>query len=75
MMNKVREVRKKRGMSVSELARRANTSRNTIYNIEKGITKSIDGMLMFRIADALDTAERDIFFTPIVTHEEHNQIA
>lgn len=73
MKNKVKEIRIKRGMSVSELARRANTSRQTIYAIEKGKTKKIDGVLMFAIADALEYDEREIFFEPNVTHGVHNK--
>jgi len=61
MENKVKEYRIKRGMFISELARRAKTSRQTIHAIEKGERKSIDGQLMFRIADALEADERDIF--------------
>lgn len=61
MENRVREFRVKRGMFVSELARRAETSRQTIHAIENGQRKSINGQLMFRIADALETPEREIF--------------
>lgn len=72
MMNRVKEIRTKRGMTVSELARRAKTSRQTIYAIEKNETKNISGALMFRIADALEYAEREIFLTKTVTHDEQN---
>lgn len=70
MENKVKELRNKRGMSVTELSRRAQTSRQTIYAIEKQEIKNISGPLMFRIADALDFDEREIFFESIVTHGE-----
>lgn len=70
MENRVKELRNRRGMSVSELARRAKTSRQTIYSIEKQEIKNVSGPLMFRIADALECAEREIFFNPAVTHEE-----
>jgi DNA-binding XRE family transcriptional regulator len=61
MENKVREIREDIGMNISELARRANTSRNTIYNIEKGITKDVSINLAYAIADALKRNEREIF--------------
>ena len=71
MENRVKELRNKRGMSISELARRASTSRQTIYAIEKQEIKNISGPLMFRIADALEYDERVIFCNQTVTHEEH----
>lgn len=70
MFNKLREIRIDEGMSVSELARRAKTSRQTIHAIENGSRKSVNGSLMFRIADALKRDEREIFFTRPVNHEE-----
>lgn len=70
MKNRLREIRERRGMSVSKLAQRAKTSRQTIYAIEKCERKSIDGHLMFRLADALEVDEREIFFTDDVTHDD-----
>lgn len=66
MFNKLREVRRDEGMSVAELARRVNTSRQTIHAIESNSRKRIDGTLMFRIADALKRDEREIFFETAV---------
>lgn len=62
MKNTVNEMRKKRGMSVAELARRSNTSRQTIYAIENQKIKRVSGVLMFSIAESLDCGEREIFF-------------
>ncbi|MDR6555489.1 helix-turn-helix domain-containing protein [Paenibacillus qinlingensis] len=61
MENKLRDTRIKRGMSISELARRSNTTRQTIYAIEKSEVKNISGYLMFALADALECNEREIF--------------
>lgn len=72
MENKLREIRNDEGMSVAELARRAKTSRQTIHAIENKSQKSVNGMLMFRIADALKRDEREIFFNLNVTHEEQS---
>ncbi|WP_078597146.1 helix-turn-helix transcriptional regulator [Evansella clarkii] len=60
--NKLKEVRTEIGMSVSELARRAGTTRQTIYNIEKKDHKDVSGMLMFSIAKALKKDVSQIFF-------------
>lgn len=74
MKNKVMEIRTRRGMTISELARRAKTSRQTIYSLEKQTIKNVSGPLMFRIADALEYDERGIFFDEGVTHEEQNLV-
>ncbi|MNO54447.1 hypothetical protein D3C76_449210 [compost metagenome] len=69
--NKLKEVRKQRGMSVSELARRSKTSRQTIYNIEDKNAVP-NGLLMISICEALDKAPKEIFFTQNVTHVKQN---
>lgn len=68
MLNKVRDKRVDVGMSVSELARRARVSRQSIYLIENGTTKNVSGQVMLAIADALRCDEREIFFRQDVTH-------
>lgn len=60
--NTLRKVRNERGMSVSELARRASTSRQTITNIEL-YGQNPNGLLMLRICQALGKKPEDIFFT------------
>lgn len=67
MNNKLREVREEVGMSVSELARRANTSRQTITKIELH-GQEPSGVLMLAISNALKKDPRDIFFTNSVIH-------
>lgn len=74
MENRVKEFRNRRGMSITELAKRSKTSRQTIYAIEKQEIKNVSGALMFRIADALDFDEREIFFESDVTHDEQKLI-
>lgn len=74
MKNNLRKIRMDVGMSVSELARRASTSRQTIYGIENGTRKNVSGILMFNIADALKRSEREIFFVNDVIHEEHSVV-
>lgn len=62
MNNKLREVREEIGMSVSELARRAKTSRQTITKIELH-GQEPSGILMLAISNALKKDPREIFFT------------
>lgn len=65
MYNKLREIRIDIGMSVAELARRANTSRQTITNIELH-GQEPSGFLMLNIAKVLRRDPREIFFTESV---------
>lgn len=63
--NRVRAIRERRGMSVSELSRRVQVARQTIYNIEDGDPSSKIGV-MRRIAEALDVPLEDLFETAVV---------
>lgn len=65
--NKLREVRKEIGMPVSELARRVQTSRQTITNIEL-YGQVPNGLLMLSICDVLGKEPREIFFRNNVIH-------
>lgn len=69
--NKLREIREDIGMSVSELARRCKTSRQTITNIELH-GQEPSGMLVLAIGEALKKDPREIFFTNSVTHVGQN---
>lgn len=55
----IRTIRERRGMSVSELARRSSMSRGYLYLIEKGETNPTEEKLI-AIAEALDTSVSDI---------------
>jgi DNA-binding XRE family transcriptional regulator len=60
--NKLREVRQEIGMSLSELARRAKSSRQTITNIElKG--QIPNGLLMIAICEVVKKDPKEIFLT------------
>lgn len=65
--NKLREIREDIGMSVSELARRAKTSRQTITNIELH-GQEPSGYLVITISESLKKDPREIFFHRNVTH-------
>jgi DNA-binding XRE family transcriptional regulator len=56
------------GMPVSELARRAKTTRQTITNIELH-GQEPSGYLLIAIADALRVNPREIFFASGVNHD------
>lgn len=70
MNNRLREVRKEIGMSVSELARKAKTSRQTITNIELH-GQEPSGVMMLAISHALQRDPREIFFIPDVIQGLH----
>lgn len=65
MSNKLRQTREEVGMSLSELAKRAGTSRQTLTNIElHGQEPGV--RLAFSIASALKVDPRLIFFDDVV---------
>ena len=65
LVNKLRDIRLQTGMSVSELARRSGTTRQTITNIElHGQEPGVK--LALQIAQALNKDAKDIFFDDFV---------
>lgn len=69
--NKVKEVRKKRGMPIAELARRTNLSRMTISNIENNkVVPSLESAIL--ISKELECDIGEIFFEVDVNHELQN---
>ncbi|MCA1011382.1 helix-turn-helix transcriptional regulator [Halobacillus halophilus] len=66
--NKLKEIRKHRGMSISELSRRTELSRMTIYAIEKGSTNPTLKTVT-SICKVLDKKPCEIFFDVLVNHE------
>lgn len=72
--NKLREIRMDIGMPISELARRTDTTRQTITNIElHGQEPSVT--LALKIAKALKRDPFDIFFTNDVIQGLQNKTA
>ncbi|WP_088834428.1 MULTISPECIES: helix-turn-helix transcriptional regulator [Paenibacillus] len=64
MKNRVREFRLEAGLSVVELAQKANTTRQTIHSIEnQEEIKKVSGAIMFAIADALNRNVREVFLS------------
>ena len=72
MSNNLRETRKSVGMTLTELARRADASRETITKIELH-GQVPNGILMLRIARALNKDPRDIFFDTSGVQEQQSE--
>ena len=70
MFRKIKEARKRKGMTQSELAAASGVSRATIIGLESGhITDTKIGTLR-KIADALGITMDDIFFADSVRHSK-----
>ncbi|MCK1994901.1 helix-turn-helix transcriptional regulator [Peribacillus muralis] len=66
--NGLKKIRNKQGMSISELARRANVNRMTITNIENmKTTPNLDTVIA--ICKVFEMKVDDIFFESCVNHE------
>lgn len=63
MANKVKEYRKKRGLTQDELAKLSGFSRQTIINIERGKLKYSHWWTMKCIADALGATVTELFLS------------
>jgi putative transcriptional regulator len=74
MENRVRKFRRDLEISQEELARKANTTRQTIISIEKGHTKDLYHSLAVKIADALGKPVGEVFLAHPVTHEQRNKV-
>lgn len=66
--NKLKEVRLERGISISELARRAKLNRITISNIENRESNPTQTTIA-AICDVLNRDPSEIFFTESVNRE------
>jgi DNA-binding XRE family transcriptional regulator len=63
MANKLKEMRYKRMMSMSELARKSGVCRSTIWKIETQPDNSPNERTMIALAKALNMPVTKIFFT------------
>ncbi len=71
MENKVAELRKKKKLTQTELAKRIGISRQALISIEKGRNPS--GETLLKIASVLRTRVENIFFITSVLQEEHKE--
>ena len=65
------ELREKRGISLSQLAREAGMSKSYLSQIEHGRFKSPSADIMYRVASALGTTIADILEEQIIAVEEN----
>ena len=61
MKIQLREMRKKAGISVTELSRESGVSRMTIYKIERGDKQARTTRTLQKLADALRVPVTDLF--------------
>lgn len=66
MANKLKEMRYKRMLTMSELARRSGVSRTIIWKIETKPDNNTSEKTMMALAKALEMPVTDIFFTESV---------
>ncbi len=62
-MNRIREIRKEKGMSVKELAAKVNVSMMTMYRYESG-KRVLNVGVAYRIAVALDVGLNELYKQP-----------
>lgn len=62
MQNRVKEYRKKEGLTQEELSKKSEVSRNTISAIETGTNTNVTYEVMEKIAKALNKKVATIFF-------------
>lgn len=62
MAYKVKELRKKRGMTQEELEQKSGVSRVTISGLENGTERNTTTETLLKLASALDTTIDQIFY-------------
>ena len=60
MANKLKEIRQSRNMSVSELARRSNLTRQTVHRLEKEEDANVNIETLKLLADVLNVRLIDL---------------
>ena len=61
--NKLKDIRKRNGLTQSELATRANVARGLIIGLENGSVRAVRTSTLTKIAEALNKKVTSIFFT------------
>lgn len=64
-MNKLKEIRESKGLSILELSKLSHVSRPTIYRLESGEDKVVNSKTLKALADALGVS-MTVFFEPTV---------
>jgi len=60
-LNKLRDIREQKSMSISELARASNVSRQTIYRLENEEEETANSKTLIALAAALNVSVLDFF--------------
>lgn len=74
MENRVRKFRRELEMSQEELAKKAETTRQTIIAIEKDRTKDVYYGLAVKIANALNKPVEEVFLAQSVAHVQQTKV-
>lgn len=61
--NRLKEYRKKRGLTQEELSKKADVSRVTIVGIESGAVTTVKTDTLFKLSNALNAPVAKVFFT------------
>ncbi|MCD7753166.1 MAG: helix-turn-helix domain-containing protein [Clostridiales bacterium] len=65
-MTKLREIRKAKGMTQEELAKKAGISRTVVWGLETGRCSATTTRTLINLAKALECSVADIFFSDAV---------
>ena len=60
--NKIKETRKKQGLTLMGLAKKTGISAGYICHLEKGTRKNPSAQMMEKIASALNKSVQEVFF-------------
>ena len=63
ILNRLREIRESKGMTVTALSRASGVTRQTIYRLEQEQDDTANSKTMKALADALDAKVTDIFLS------------
>lgn len=74
MMNRLKQIRKQKGITQEELAKAVGITRPYLSDIERGV-KTPGGDIVIRIASYLKLPVEEIFFTADVNHGEQEKTA
>ncbi|SMB95549.1 putative transcriptional regulator [Desulfonispora thiosulfatigenes DSM 11270] len=72
MKNKIREIRKNKSITQTELANSIGISRPYLSDIERGVANP-GGDIIIKIANYLNLLVEEIFFTNHVNHDEQKE--
>ena len=61
MKNRLKEIRKMRGLSQAELSEKTGLSRTTISKIEANVEANVTMQTIVKISEVLDVPPREIF--------------